>query len=125
LIAILFTGTHEYELAPVAGEFAKDTDILARNIAAGNQTHPEQISNPFGVLFIVFVALDSRYPFGICDDNVKRSLQDIPNGNPVFASALHADLLAIVVKEPLLKFKQVSVGSTKVLLLALGNQAIP
>ena len=34
-------------------------------------------------------------------------------------------LLAVIVKEPLLRGKQVSEGSTKVFLLTLGNQIIP
>ncbi len=109
LKTILFTGTHGYELAPIAGEFAKDANILAKDVTAGNQTHPEEVSDPFGILLIVLVALDSRNPFGICDDDVELSLKDIPNGNPVFAGAFHTDFLAVVVKEPLLKFKQVSV----------------
>ena len=37
----------------------------------------------------------------------------------------YEQILAVIVKEPLLKGKQVSEGSTKVFLLTLGNQIIP
>ena len=37
----------------------------------------------------------------------------------------YEQILAVIVKEPLLKGKQVSEGSTKVLLFTLGNQVIP
>jgi hypothetical protein len=125
LITILFTGTHGDEFAPITGKLPENSDILSWNVAAGNKTHSEQVSDPFGVLFIIFVALDSRNPFGVCDDNIDNSFKDIPDGNPILTGTFHADILAVVVKEPLLESKQVSEGSTKVLLLTLGNQVIP
>jgi hypothetical protein len=125
LVTILFTGTHGNEFAPVSGKFPKNPDILTRDVAAGYKPHAEQIPDPFGILLIVFVAFDSRHPFRVCDDNVDNSFEDIPDGNPVFAGTFHTDILAVVVKEPLLKGKQVSEGSTKVFLLTLGNQIIP
>jgi hypothetical protein len=125
LVTILFTGTHGNEFAPVSGKFPKNPDILTRDVAAGYKAHSEQVSDPFGVLFIIFVALDSRNPFGVCDDNIDNSFKDIPDGNPILTGTFHADILAVVVKEPLLKGKQVSEGSTKVFLLTLGNQIIP
>ena len=36
LKAVLFTGTHGYELASRTGELAENTDILAWNVTAGN-----------------------------------------------------------------------------------------
>jgi len=125
LVTILLTRTHGYEFASITGKFPENPDILTGDIAAGYKSHAKQVPNPFGILLIVFVAFDSRNPFGVCDDNIADSFEDIPDGNPVLASTFHANILAVVVKEPLLKSKQVSEGSTKVLLLTLGNQIIP
>ena len=125
LITILFTGTHGHEFAPITGKLPENPDILTGDVAAGYETHSKQVPNPFGILLIVFVAFDSRNPFGVCDDNINDTFKDIPDGNPVLAGTFHTDILAVVVKEPLLESKQVSEGSTKVLLLTLGNQVIP
>ena len=57
LKTILLTGTHGYELAPIAGKLAEDTDILVGDIAAGDQSHAEQVADPLGILFVVLVAL--------------------------------------------------------------------
>jgi len=125
LEAALFTGTHGYQFAPIAGELPKDTDILAGDITYRNKTHPEEVPDPFGILLVVLVAFDSRNPFGIRDDNADETFKDIPNGNPILAGTFHTDILAAILKEPLPESKQASVGSAKVLLLTLGNQIIP
>ena len=44
-------------------------------------------------------------------------LKDIPDRNPVFTGALHTDILAVIVKEPLFKSKQATVISGETLLL--------
>ena len=46
-------------------------------------------------------------------------LKDIPDRNPVFTGALHTDVLALIVKEPLLESKQATVISGEALLLIL------
>ena len=121
-LRILFTGTHGYELAPIAGKFSKNTDIFGRNVAPGNQSHTEQIPDPFGILLVVLVALDGGNPLGIGNDDIDGSrFEDIPDGDPVLAGALHTDILAIIVKEPLFESKQATVESGKALLLILGQ----
>ena len=70
LKAILFTGTHGHELAPIAGELAEDADILDGDVASGDQPHAEQVTDPLGILLVVLVALDGRNPLGIGNDNM-------------------------------------------------------
>ena len=48
-------------------------------------------------------------------------LKDIPDRNPVFAGALHTDILAVIVKEPLLESEQATVKSGEAFLLVLGQ----
>ena len=52
------------------------------------------------------------------------ALKNIPNGNPVLAGTLHANVLAVVFKEPLLKGKQTAVERGEPLLLVLWNDEI-
>ena len=46
-------------------------------------------------------------------------LKDIPNRNPVFARTLHADILAVIVKEPLFESEQITTESRETLLMVL------
>lgn len=103
LETILFTGTHGNELAAIAGKFAQNADVFGGDIAAGHKAHAKEITDPFGILLVVLVALNSRDPLGVCDDNMDGALKNIPNGNPVLAGAFHANVLAVIFKEPLLE----------------------
>jgi len=125
LKAILFTGTHGHELAPIAGELTEDTDILDGDVASGDQSHAEQVADPLGILLVVLVALNGGNPLGIGNDDIDGSrLENIPDWNPVLAGTLHTDILAVVVKEPLLEFKQATVIGGEALLLVLGKDVV-
>ena len=117
----LFTGTHGHELAAIACKLAKDTDILFGNIAARNQSHTEQIADPFRILLVILIAFNSRNLFGVSDDNMDRNFKSISDGNQIFTCAFHTNILAIVVKEPLLEFKQAFVESGKAFRHVLGR----
>ena len=83
----------------------KNTDFLARNITAFDKSKTEQISNPFRIFCIIFVAFHRLYPFRIGNDNVDIIFQKIKDRNPVFTCGFHADIMAIIVEKPLLEFK--------------------
>lgn len=124
LEAIPFTRTHGDELVTVSGELAEHADLPAGNEAAGNKTHSEQVSDPPGILGIILIALHGRHPFGVGNNHTDAILKDIPNRNPVFARALHADILAVVVKEPLPESEQITTESRETLLVALRNKPV-
>ena len=124
LKTILFTGTHGNELAAIAGEFAQNADVFGGDIAAGHKTHAKEVADPFGILLVILVALNSRDPLGVCDDNMDGTLKNIPNGNPVLAGTLHANVLAVIFKEPLLEREQTAVERGKPLLFVLGGHGI-
>ena len=84
-------------------------DIFAGNIAAGNQTHAEQIPDPLGVLLVVLVSLNGRNPFGIRYHNVNRVFKDIPNRNPILARALHTNVFTVVFKQLLFESNETAV----------------
>ncbi len=125
LVTVLFTGTHGNEFVPIAGQFPENPDLFSGDVAAGHETHSEQVSDPSGIFLVILVALDSRNPFGVRDDNMEGIFKNIPDRNSVLSGAFHTDLPAVVVQEPLPEIKQASVGSAKVFLFALGDQMIP
>ena len=101
LETILFTGTHGYELTPIAGELTENMDVLTWDVTAGNQSHAKQIDDPLRIFFIILVALHSGNPLRVCDNNMAGIFQDIPNRNPLLAGTLHTNVFAIVFKQPL------------------------
>ena len=52
------------------------------------------------------------------------ALQNIPNGNPVLAGALHTDIPAVVLKQPLLERLQIPAEGGKALLAVPGHKSI-
>ena len=114
---VLFTGTHGHELRPIAGKLPKDTDVLLGDIAARNESHTEQIPDPFGILLIVLVAFHGGNPFRVSDHHVKRILKDIPDRNPVLAGAFHTDIAAVVVNQSLSEQEKLVVVDREAFLL--------
>ena len=94
-------------------------DIFAGNIAAGNQTHAEQIPDPLGVLLVVLVSLNGRDPFGIRYHNVDGVFKDIPNRDPIFAGALHTNVFTVVFKQPLFESNETAVEGREPLLVVM------
>ena len=98
LEAILFTGTHGDELAPIAGELTENADILDGDVASGDQSHAEQIADPLGILLVILVAFDGGNPLGIGNDDIDGSrFEDVPDGNqylPVLSIQTSLQLLS-------------------------------
>lgn len=61
----------------------------------------KQVSNSFGVFLVGFLSPDGFDVFGMGKRNLKLFLKDIEDGNPIFSGGFHADILAIVFKQPL------------------------
>lgn len=51
-------------------------------------------------------------------------LNDIPNGDPILSGALHADIFAVVVEQPLLESDKAAVEGRESFLMVMGNDAI-
>ena len=80
-------------------------DSLTGNITAFYKSKTEQISNPFRIFGIIFVAFHRLYPFRIGNDNIDIIFQKIKDRNPVFTCGFHTDIMAIIVEKPLLECK--------------------
>ena len=70
LKAVFPAASHRFEFVAVTSQLAEDADILVRDKAAFPQADAEQISNLFGVLGIILVALYGLDPFGVCNDDI-------------------------------------------------------
>ena len=70
LKTVFLAAFHRCELIAIASQLTEDADILIRDEAAFYQTDAEQISNLFGVLGIILVALYGLDPFGVCNDDI-------------------------------------------------------
>ena len=78
----------------------------------------KQISNPFGVFCIIFVAFYSFDPFRIGDDHADSLfLQDVKDRNPVLSGGFHADIQTVVLAKPIGKAIQIGVESGEPFLL--------
>ena len=72
-------------------------DSLTGNITAFYKSKTEQISNPFRIFGIIFVAFHRLYPFRIGNDNIDIIFQKIKDRNPVFTCGFHTDIMAVII----------------------------
>ena len=124
LKTVLSTGTHGYELAPIAGKLTENTGVLTWNVTAGNQSHTKQIPDPLGILFVILVALHSGNPLRVCDNDMAGIFKDIPNRNPILAGTLHANVFAVVFKQPLLERNETVVKGREPLLVVMWHDIL-
>lgn len=117
LVLVFFTGTAGNKLVTVSCVFPEDTDSFAGNVTAFYKLQSEQIPNPFGNLFIILVALDHFYPFGIGNGNLDFIFLKLKDRNPVFNRGFHIDIAAVVFQHPLLEGKDKIVEGGKEFLL--------
>ena len=110
LETVFLAASHGCKFVAVTSQLTEDADILARDEAAFHQADAKQISNPFGVLGIILVALYSFDPFGIGNDDTDTPfLQNIEDRDPVLPSGFHADVQTVILMEPVGKAVQVRV----------------
>jgi len=125
LKTVLFTALHGNELRSVTGKLPKESYGFRRNETPGNQTQPEQITDPPGILGIVFIAFDSFDPFGIGNGNAQPVFfEEVEYRNPVFPGRFHADIQAIVSKQPILESPDIAIVSGKAFLLVMWLYAV-
>ena len=83
---------------------AKDTEIFLRYKTTFNNTELKQISNPFGIFIVVFLAFNSAYPFRVGNDDIgNMGFQYIVDRNIVLTSGFHAYILTVVLNQPVSK----------------------
>jgi len=121
---VLFAGFAGNKLKPVTGILPQDSDRFAGDKTAGNKAEAKQVADPFGIFRIILVALYSPDPLGIGNSGVDSVLKQIEYWHPIFPGRLHADIKAIVVKQPLLKLQDGIVKGGKSLLLVVRRNSL-
>lgn len=125
LKAVFLAAFHRREFVAIASQLAEDANVLGRNEATFYQTDAEQISDPFGVLGIILVALYSLDPFRVGDDDTDIPfLQNVEDRDPVLPGGFHADVQTTILMEPVGEAVQVGVERRKAFLLITGLQTV-
>ena len=117
----LLAGALVDKLVAVAEKLPEPTDLLHRNVTGGNDVELEKVGDPHGILVVGFLALNSPDVFRVGDNDMEMAFQDIENGNPVFTGGFHADLRAVMAKEPVTAGFEVGVEGSEPLFLISGN----
>lgn len=80
----------------------ENANILVRDEAVFHQTNAKQISDPFGVLGIILVALYSLDLLGgRMTTRMPLFFQNVEDRNPLPSSGFHADVQTIILMEPI------------------------
>jgi len=120
LETVFFAAVTGNQFGAVAGILPKDADFPRGDKTGANQTEPEQVTNPFGILDIILIAFDRFHPFGIGNGDIDTVFQKIENRDPVFTGRFHADIQAVIVKQPLFEAEDVIVKGRKAFFLVGG-----
>ena len=124
LETILFAGFAGNKLKPITGVLPQDSDRFTGDKTAGNKAEVKQVADPFRIFLIIFVAFYCLDPFGIGNGNVDGILKQIEYWHPIFPRRFHADIEAVVVKQPLLELQDGIIKGGKSLLLIAGRNPL-
>ena len=70
----------------------------------------EEITNPFGILRVIFVPLYCFHPFGVSNHNTDAALfENVKHGNPILPGGLHADIQTRILMQPIGKAVQIRI----------------
>lgn len=119
------TAFHTDQFITAASEFPKNTNFFWGDKASWNKSQTKQITDPFGFLGIIFVALDCFHPFriGNCCADIT-FFKDVEHRYPVFSSGLHTDIKTIIFKKPIAKTMKVMIVSREKFLLVMWLNAV-
>ena len=103
LDAVLFRRFHADQFETVPGKFPELAEILRRNKRTSDKIKFVEVGDPFGILFVRFLAFDGFDIFGMCEADIDVIFEIIKNRNPILASGFHTNMKAIILDEPVVK----------------------
>ena len=105
----------------VSCDFPEPPEIFWRDKGASDQIKLVEVGNPFGILFVGFLALDSFHIFGMRKADINVFFEIMKNRNPILSCGFHTDMIAIIPDKPVVKLLDVRVDGGKRFLVILGN----
>ena len=124
LETILFRRLAADQFEAVAHVLPQDANRLFWNEGSRNQPEPKEVADPLGVFGVILVTLNSSNPLGIGDSNTEVVFQKIVDRDVILSGALHANVQAVVIEEPLPEFADGLVESGKAPLLVGWRNAV-
>ena len=99
----------------------KLTNICRRDKAPGAKIVLENVSDPFGVPLVGFLAPNSFHIFGVSQNNIAGALQNVVNGNPILSGGFHTHIFTVVFVKPDCTTPQISRKGGETLAFVGGN----
>ena len=107
------------QLEAVPRNFTELPEIFWRDKGASDQIEFVEVSNPFGILLVGFLAFDGFDIFRMRKAHVDVIFEVIKNRNPVLASGFHTDMIAVILDKPVMKLLNIRVDGRKGFLIIL------
>ena len=76
---------------------------LKRNKGTSDKIKFVEVSNPFRILFVRFLAFNGFDILRMCKADINVIFEIIKNRNPIFTSGFHADVITIILDQPVVK----------------------
>lgn len=93
---VFLFGDEVSQFSVLAHQIPELPDIRSRDKTAGYQTVLENISDPFGVFLVCFLASDCLDVLGVGQNDGAGTLQDVVNRNLILPCGFHAHILTVV-----------------------------
>ena len=120
LNAVLLRRFHADQFEAVSGKFPELAEIFGRDKGTSYKVKFVEVGNPFGILFIRFLAFDSFNIFGMCKADLYVLFEIIKNRNPILSCGFHTNVITIILDEPVVKPLNIRVDGWKRFLLVFG-----
>ena len=101
--AVLLRRFHADQFKAVSCKFPELTEIFRRDKRASYKVKFVEVGNPFGILFVRFLAFDSFDIFGMRKADIYVIFEIIKNRNPILSCGLHTNVITIILDEPVVK----------------------
>ena len=103
LNAVLLRRFHADQFEAVSGKFPELAEIFGRDKGTSYKVKFVEVGNPFGILFIRFLAFDSFNIFGMRKADIYVMFEIIKNRNPILSCGFHTNVITIILDEPVVK----------------------
>ena len=103
----------------VSGKFPELSEILRRNKRTSDKVKFIEVCDLLGILFVRFLAFDGFDIFGMCEADIDVVFEIIKNRNSRLTSGFHANMIAIIPDEPVVKPLDIRADGWKRFLLYL------